>query len=121
MTHPGVAYFTTGYATWYARRWAKDIMHPLNTHTGTETCIAAGQIFAAFFLTTTFVQIVSSDTRIEQNMVLLVGALALALIIYRWISKAHARRHLANLSLLIAAFLIGLDMALALEVWSRIP
>lgn len=89
-------------------------MPPLDTHTGTETCITAGQIFAAFFLITAFVQIVSSDTRIEQNMVVLVGGLALALIIYRWISKAHARRHLANLSLLFAAFLIGLDMVVAL-------
>lgn len=75
-----------------------------------ETCVAAVQIWAAFFLITFLAQIAFPGTRIEQIVILLAGTIAIAAIAYRWTTVIDARRHLANVTLLIAAFFIGLDM-----------
>ncbi len=86
---------------------------------GLETCIAAIQIWIAFFLVTTLVQIVLPDTRINQLVIILAGALAIGLMTHRWISRVPTRRHLANLTLLAVGLLIGLDMAVAFtELWA---
>lgn len=75
-----------------------------------ETCVAAVQIWAAFFLVSLLAQFASPGTWIEQIVILLAGAIAIGTIAYRWTTAINARRDLANVSLLIAAFLIGLDM-----------
>ena len=75
-----------------------------------ETCVAAVQIWAAFFLVTLLAQFASPGSLIEQIVILLAGTTAIGAIVYRWITVIDARRDLANVFLLIAAFLIGLDM-----------
>ena len=75
-----------------------------------ETCVAAVQIWAAFFLVTLLAQFASPGSRIEQIVILLAGTIAIGAIVYRWITVIDARRDLANVFVLIAAFLIGLDM-----------
>ncbi len=80
---------------------------------GLETWVAAVQIWMAFFLVSTLAQIVFPDTRINQLVIILAGALAIGLLTYRWIARVPARRYLANFSLLIVGLLIGLDMAVA--------
>lgn len=77
---------------------------------GLETCVAAVQIWAAFFLVTFLAQIAFPDTPVEQIVILIAGTTAIGAIVYRWITVVDARRDLANVSLLIAAFFIGLDM-----------
>jgi hypothetical protein len=88
--------------------------HPTDSFSGIEICIIAVQIWAAFFLVTALVQIGLSDLRTEQFLTVLAGAFAIATIAYQWIRRVDARRHIANLSLLAAGLLIGLDMAVAL-------
>ncbi len=88
--------------------------HPSDSFSSIETCIIAVKVWAAFFLMTALVQIVLADPRTEQLLVVLVGALAIGTIAYQWIRRVDARRHLANLSLLVVGMLIGLDMVVAI-------
>lgn len=79
-----------------------------------ETCIHAVQIWMAFFLITSLIQIISPEQKLQQCVIISTGAIALAIILYRWIRQADARHHAANLALLTAGVLIGIDMAAAL-------
>lgn len=79
-----------------------------------ETCISALQIWMAFFLVTAVLQFAFPDPQIEKIVILLAGAVAIGTIAYRWIVEIDARRNLANLSFLMVAFIIGLDMTAAL-------
>ena len=81
---------------------------------GIETCVIAFQIWGAFFLVTTLAQIVFANTVITKLVVVVAGILGVGTIGYRWIVKISSRQQMANLSLVIVAFLITLDMVAAL-------
>jgi hypothetical protein len=80
--------------------------------TSIETCVAAFEIWVVFFLVSTLAQIALSDA-IGQAVAVSAGLVAIGTIICRWFMRIDARPQIANLSLVIAASLIALDIVWA--------
>jgi len=90
-------------------------MTPTSRHVSSlEICIEAFKIWGAFFFLTTIVQLIASDTRVEQVAIISVGGLAIGVIFRQWLTRIRVAQLIGNLALLMAAMLIALDMVVAL-------